>query len=62
MIQYVILKNGTDMLLNPPVSGDEIYFYPTSEQAQLKIEEIRDLEIYQNIALSILKIDYLQEE
>jgi hypothetical protein len=62
MIQYVILKNGTDMLLNPPVDGDQIYFFESLEQAQQKIEEIKDLDIYQNISLSILKIDYPEEE
>jgi len=60
---YLIVKKtlenpGEQILLFPPREGDQIYEFPTLEQAQSKIGEISSLPIYSDCILEIIEDIY----
>jgi hypothetical protein len=64
MKKYRIIKKihntiGDFILLHPTVENDEIYEFDSIEEAQNKLEEIKEWSIYENIELIIVEIDYL---
>jgi hypothetical protein len=65
MKKYRIIKKypnviGDFILLHPTVENDEIYEFDSIEEAQNKLEEIKEWLIYENIELIIVEIDYPQ--
>lgn len=64
MVKYQIIKkmniNDEDyqLRLHPPVDGDFIYEFATLKEATLKLDKIKDLEIYKNVKLSVIAVDY----
>ena len=54
------LKNSITeyILLYPLMEDDEIYEYSTIEEAQEKLDEIKNLSIYNDVDLLITSIDY----
>lgn len=63
MTWYQIIKkrkgqNGYQLLIHPFVDGDRIYEFKTLQEANNVLKEISSLQIYNDINLSIVKINY----
>jgi hypothetical protein len=51
-------SNVEYILLFPEIENDKIYEFDTLLEAQEKLEEIKNLEIYKNIILEINEVQY----
>jgi hypothetical protein len=58
IIKKLLESNTEYILLHPEVENDKIYEFDTFSEAQQKINEIINLEIYKNITLEIREVDY----
>ena len=61
--RYQIIKRrdkhfGEQIILHPNIIGDEIYEFDTIKECELKIEEIKNLEMYSDVILSIKDVYY----
>lgn len=53
-----INSTGQSIILHPILIGDEIYEFDTIEECELKIEEIKNMEMYSDVTLSIKEVYY----
>jgi hypothetical protein len=61
--KYQIIKKrskhfGDQIILHPNIIGDEIYEFDTIEECEIKIEEIKNWEMYLDVTLSIKDVYY----
>lgn len=63
MTQFRIIKkkphdDNDFILLHPLVQGDAIYEFETLDEANSKLEQIKNLEIYKDIQLLVIEVTY----
>jgi hypothetical protein len=61
--RYQIIKKrstyfGEQIILHPNIVGDEIYEFNTIGECEIKIEEIKNWEMYLDVTLSIKEVYY----